>query len=76
MDRLKQKIVGLRELRENLPVYISAIDRGASFTVVRRSKPIFNITPIDTDNEIWEAVADFSLIKKGGVNIKDILNRL
>ena len=43
----KTNIIGFKELRENAGKYINAIARGKSFTVVRRSKPIFNITPVD-----------------------------
>ncbi len=69
-------IIGLKELRENLGTYLTAINRGSTFTVVRRSKPIFKITPIANDETIWEPVADFSKIKPGGVNIKEIISRL
>ena len=43
----KTNIIGFKDLRLNADKYISAIARGKSFTVVRRSKPIFNITPVD-----------------------------
>lgn len=68
-------IVGVKELRENLDIYIAQINKGAHFTVVRRSKPVFNMTPITAD-ENWEEVADFTKIKKGGVKIEEILSRL
>ncbi len=68
-------IVGVKELRENLEDYIVKINKGASFTVVRRSKPVFTISPINTD-ETWEEVVDFTKIKKGGVKIEEILARL
>lgn len=73
--RLAQTIVGLREFRENLPDYISEIKKGRHFTVVRRSEPIFDVKPIEED-EFWEPVVDFTKLKKGGVNIKEILSRL
>ena len=36
-------IIGLKELRQNTEKYIGAVKRGRSFTVVRRSKPIFKV---------------------------------
>ena len=36
-------IVGLKELRENIDSYISAVEKGRSFVVVRKSKPVFKI---------------------------------
>ena len=57
-------IIGFKELRENADRYINAVARGRSFTVVRRSKPIFNIMPIDEwgDEGIWETALDFRKI--------------
>jgi antitoxin (DNA-binding transcriptional repressor) of toxin-antitoxin stability system len=44
---MKTKLIGFKELRENAEKYISEVKKGKSFTVLRRSKPIFNITPVD-----------------------------
>lgn len=78
MKPIKQKIVGLRELRENIDEYISLVNKGLKITIVRRSKPVFTIVPVDQQDEDsdWEQVVDFTKIKRGGVSIKDILKRL
>ncbi|MCX6702531.1 MAG: type II toxin-antitoxin system prevent-host-death family antitoxin [Candidatus Wolfebacteria bacterium] len=70
------KIVGLKELRGNMESYVSEVKRGKSFVIVRRSKPVFRIGPIEEDSENWEAVVDFTKIKKGGVKLRDLLSRL
>lgn len=70
------KIVGLKELRENIQTYIAQVEKGNSFTVVRRSRPIFTISPPDQETGQWEPVIDFTKIKKGGVSIQDLLSRL
>ena len=70
-----EKIVGLKELRENLEQYVRGVGRGDDYIVVRRSKPLFRITPLDR-KEDWETIIDFTRIKKGGVNIKELLSRL
>lgn len=70
-----EKIIGLKELRENTKTYIREAKRGKSFLVVRRSRPVFRITPPE-ENGSWEQVVDFTKIKKGGVDIKDLLKRL
>ena len=51
---------------------------GKSFTVVRRSKPIFNIIPVDEwgDEGKWETVVDFTQFKKGGVKAEEVLASL
>ncbi|MBI2450307.1 MAG: hypothetical protein HYV47_02080 [Candidatus Nealsonbacteria bacterium] len=69
-------LVGLKELRENVDVYVSEVQKGKSFIVMRRSKPIFKLSPPAEDSELWEQIIDFTKIKKGGVRIKDLLSRL
>jgi antitoxin (DNA-binding transcriptional repressor) of toxin-antitoxin stability system len=68
-----QKIVGLKELRLNMDKYARKVREGESFVIFNRTKPIFQITPLD---EQWEEVIDFTKIKKGGVDIDEILSRL
>ena len=70
-------IVGLKELRENIERYITQVRRGQSFIVIRRSTPVFKITPpLTTDEGIWEEVVDFTKIKKGGIELGKLLARL
>jgi len=71
----KGEIVGVKELRENLEKYINRVNRGESFTVVRRSKPVFKISPAEEEH-LWEPVIDFTKIKRGGVSIQELLSRL
>lgn len=69
------QIIGFKELRENAESYIKAVQKGKSFIVARKSRPLFKITPVANEEE-WETVIDFTKIKKGGVNAEDILARL
>lgn len=73
---MRNSIVGLKELRENVAAYITQVDKGRSFIVVRKSRPVFKISPPDEDNSLWETVIDFTKIKKGGVKLDDVLSRL
>ena len=75
---MKNSIIGLKELRGNTENYISEVKKGKSFVVVRRSKPVFKITPIDDlgDEGVWENVVDFTKFNKKGVPAKDLLKRL
>lgn len=69
------KIVGLKELRENIDKYVRDVEKGNEYVVVRRSKPLFRMmAPLQDDN--WETIVDFTKIKKGGVTIKDLLSIL
>jgi len=69
-----KNIVTLKNLRENMQKYADKVNDGNSFVVFKRSKPLFKISPVDFG--LWEEVIDFTKIKKGGVNIKDLLGRL
>lgn len=70
---IQKNIVGLKELRENMETYIKRVQKGESLTVVRRSEPVFRITPVDTDDEAgWETVIDFTKIRKGGVPAEEV----
>lgn len=72
------KIIGLKELRENTGKYISQVSKGKSFTVVKRSKPVFKVVPVDEwgDEGVWGTVVDFTKIKKGGVPADEVLKAL
>ena len=68
--------MGLKELRENMNKYASLIKKGKSFIVVKRSKPLFKISSIDEDDELWETVIDFTKLRKGGIPAEELLSRL
>ena len=71
-----QSIVGLKELRENINSYINAVKKGRSFIVLKKSKPVFKISSLNEADETWESVIDFTKIKKGGININQLLSRI
>lgn len=71
-----ENMIGLKELRENMNTYISQIKKGKSFIIVKRSKPIFKVSPLSEESKLWEPVVDFTKIRKGGINIDDLLLRL
>lgn len=69
-------IVGLKELRENIETYISKVKAGDSFIVVKKSKPVFRIIPLEEGADVWEPIIDFTKIKRGGTSLADLLSRL
>ena len=70
---LKNQIIGLKEFRLDTEKYINEIEKGASFVVVKRSKPVFKLTRIE---EEWETIADFSHLPGGGISGKELLKAL
>jgi len=71
-------VIGLKDLRENTKRYISHVKKGRSFLVVRRSKPIFRVSPVDDwgDEGVWETVVDFTKLNKKGVLVGDVIASL
>lgn len=69
-----EKLIGLKEFRENVESFTKQINQGQSFIVLKKSKPVFKVSPIDEGG--WEEVIDFTKLKKGGVKIEDLLARL
>jgi prevent-host-death family protein len=72
---MKTSTVSLKQLREEFPKYIEAVEKGHSFTVLKRSKPIFQIGPV-ADEGNWQTIADFTSIEERGVSADDILAEL
>ncbi len=55
-----------------MAAYAVKVQKGESFIVVKQSKPLFRIGPVD-EEENWETLIDFTKIKKGGVPIDEVL---
>ena len=72
---MKTHILGLKELRENMQKYASLVERGESFIVVKKSKPVFKIVPPDSEDQ-WETVADCTEINRNGIDAEKILKVL
>jgi len=70
-----ENLVALKDLRLNMEKYAAQVKAGKTFIVLKQSKPLFKLTPLD-DDECWEEVIDFTKIKKGGVDIDSILAAL
>lgn len=70
-----ENLIGLKDLRLNMDKYATAVKAGQSFIVLKQSKPLFKLTPVNEDDN-WEEAINFTKIKKGGVNIDALLAAL
>jgi len=68
-------MIALKDLRLNMDKYATKVRDGESFIVLKQSKPIFKIVPLNNE-EKWEEVINFAKIKKGGVDIDELLSYL
>lgn len=70
-----KNVVGLKELRENFEQYIKQVEKGETVTVLRRSKPLFKMTAVETEEE-WETVVDFTKEFGAGVPVTELLSSI
>lgn len=71
-----EQMIGLKELRGNVRMVEKNINRGRSYLVLRKSKPLFKIVPLEENGGVWEEAADLTKICRGGVRITELLSRL
>ena len=74
-NKTNKNSVGLKELRSNMEEYIARVDKGETITVMRRSKPLFKLTPVDEEDE-WETVVDFTKEFGAGVPVSELLTSM
>lgn len=67
-----EKLVALKELRLNMDKYAKEVQSGKFFIVLKQSKPLFKISPVENEGG-WEEVINFATIKKGGISINKLL---
>jgi prevent-host-death family protein len=70
-----ENLIALKDLRLNMEKYATAVKAGKSFIVLKQSKPLFKLVPVDEDDR-WEEVINFTQITKGGVDIDALLAAL
>lgn len=75
---MHKNIIGLKEFRENVESFAKRVDKGDSFIVVRRSRPLFKVVPLEheEDEGQWETVIDFTKINPRGVPIEQIIKAI
>jgi len=68
-------LVSLKQLRTRLTDYTALIeDKGLTFIVLRKSKPVFKIIPVE--QESWETVVDFTQIDPAGAPLSRVKKTL
>ena len=71
-------IVSSKDFRQSFPKYQKLVEGGMSLTIVKRSKPIFKIEPVDLEFQegITEALLDYEDSKtKNFVSYNDVFKK-
>lgn len=50
--------VGIRELRQNLSVYLAKVKAGAAFAVTDRGKAVAVLKPLAKEDSAWQQLVD------------------
>ena len=56
-------IINIKELRATLPKVVQKVRRGARFTVLYRSRPAFQVIPVDADQNFVGKLEDDPLYR-------------
>lgn len=65
--------VGVRELRQNLSQWLRRVERGESFEVTERGKPVAQLSPLPSDNNvIARLVAEGHIVRIATANLADL----
>jgi len=65
--------VGLKEFRQDVEKYAKKAMEG-DVVVFKHSRPLFRVAPLN--EEPWEEVINFTKIKKGGIDLDELLARI
>jgi len=71
-------IVSSKDFRQSFPKYQILVEGGVSLTIVKRSKPIFKIEPVDLEFQdgITEALLDYENSEtKNFVSYNDVFKK-
>ena len=74
---MADSIIGIKELHKNLKRVADAALKGNSFTVVRDSRPVFRIEPVEIATERSGTIEDFLALKfKGDADLSKKIDEI
>lgn len=66
--------VGIKEFQQHASRYSKEVQRGKSFVVYSRSKPVMKVVPVDEGD--WEPLIDFTEFRKDGIALSELKRKL
>lgn len=67
--------VGVRELRQNLSVYLRRVHRGESLVVTEHGRPVARLGPLAAGDDVLERLVDAGRMMPADRSIDDALSR-
>ena len=64
--------VGIRELRQNLSVYLAKVKTGSVFAVTDRGKPVAVLKPLAADDDAWQRLVESGVVVPAAGSWSDI----
>jgi prevent-host-death family protein len=64
--------VGVRELRQNLSVYLRRVKAGESLEVTERGRPVARLVPPSTGDQYWDRMIAEGKVRPAKGSIKDL----
>lgn len=64
--------VGVRELRQNLSVYLRRVKRGESLEVTERGEPVARLVPLSTGDRYWDRLIAEGKVRPASGSIEDL----
>ena len=64
--------VGIRELRQNLSVYLAKVKTGAAFAVTDRGKAVAVLKPLAAEDDAWQRLVDDGVVVPASGRWSDI----
>ena len=71
-------LISIKDFRKTLADVADAVEKGETFTIMRRSRPAFVVKPFEEDEEFnWKTAIDFTENgKKKGIRASQLLEAL
>ncbi len=64
--------VGIRELRQNLSVYVRRVRDGERFVVTERNQPVARLEPLADEDDHWQRLIDEGVLTPAAGRLADL----
>ena len=69
-----KNLIPLKEFRMDVAKFAGRVQKGETFVITKRSRPLFRLSPVDESG--WETIIDFTKFRKNGISAVELLQML